>query len=126
MVQPGTPDGTAASIVASAATSNLFSGDEYLRTYPVSKTGNPTLFVPGASILNASPFQGPSTTRVLATTFVVNPTNQDNMFATYKIGNVADYAGKGVTMEVIQTSVKVATFAYGYTITVPLEVIRKV
>ena len=126
LVQPGTPDGTAASIVASAATSNLFSGDEYLRTYPVSKTGNPTLFVPGASIRNASPFQGPSTTRVLATTFVVNPTNQDNMFATYKIGNVADYAGEGVTMEVIQTSVKVATFAYGYTITVPLEVIRKV
>lgn len=127
LVQPGTADGTAASIVASAATSNLFSGDDYLRTYPVSKTLNPTMFVPGASVLDVSPFQGPSTTRVLATSFAVNPTNQDNMFATYKIGNVSDYAGlTGKTMEVIQTSVKIATFAYGYTLTVPLEIIRKV
>jgi hypothetical protein len=126
LVEPGTDDGTAASIVASAATSNLFSGDDYLRTYPVSKTGNPTLFVPGASTQQVSAFQGPSTTQVLATSFAVNPTNQDNMFSTYKIGNVSNYAGTGVQMEVVQTSVKVATFAYGYTITVPLEVIRKV
>ena len=48
------------------------------------------------------------------------------MFTTYKIGNVSDYASSGVQMEVIQTSVKIATFAYGYTITVPLEIIRKV
>ena len=127
LVEPGTDDGTAASIVASAATSNLFSGDDYLRTYPVSKTGNSTLFVPGAPTQQVSAFQGPSTTQVLATSFAVNPTNQDNMFTTYKIGNVSNYAGlTGKTMEVIQTSVKVATFAYGYTITVPLEVIRKV
>jgi len=127
LVQPGTEDGTAASIVASAATSNLFSGDDYLRSYPVSKTLNPTMFLPGAPALNVSPFQGPSSTRVLATTFAVNPTNQDNMFATYKIGNVSNYAGlTGKTMEVIQTSVKIATFAYGYTVTVPLEIIRKV
>jgi hypothetical protein len=127
LVEPGTENGAGASIVASAATSNLFSGDDYLRTYPVSKTGNPTLFVPGASTRDTSPFQGPSTTEVLATSFIVNPTNQDNMFATYKIGNVSNYAGlTGKTMEVIQTSVKVATFAYGYTVTVPLEVIRKV
>ena len=126
LVQPGTANGTAASIVASAATSNLFSGDEFLRTYPVSKAGNPTLFAPGASTQEVSPFKGPSTDRALASAFVVNATNQDNMFTTYKIGNVTNYASSGVQMEVIQTSVKVATFAYGYTITVPLEVIRKV
>ena len=63
----------------------------------------------------------------MSTSFAVNPTNQDNMFATYKIGNVSNYAGlTGKTMEVIQTSVKIATFAYGYTLTVPLEIIRKV
>tara|TARA_A100001515_G_scaffold15599_1_gene11486 strand:- start:3508 stop:4488 length:981 start_codon:yes stop_codon:yes gene_type:complete len=127
LVQPGNPaDGSNASIVSSAATSNLFSGDSYLRVYPVSKAGNSTLFVQGANVKQVSAFQGPSTTRVLASTFVVNPTNQDNIFSTYKVGNVANYASTGVEMEVIQTSVKVATFAYGYTITVPLEVIRKV
>ena len=126
LVQPGAPDGTGASIVNSAQTSNLFSGDDFLRTYPVSKTGNPTLFVPGASTQKQSPFQGPSSTQVLATAFQVNQTNQDNMFSTYKIGNIANYGSTSVTMEVIQTSVKIATSAFGYTITVPLEVIRKV
>ena len=127
LVQPGNPaNATNASIVPSAATSNLFSGDDYLRVYPVSKGGNPTLFVPGASTKQVSAFKGPSTTQVLASTYVVNPTNQDNIFSTYKVGNVSNYASTGVEMEVIQTSVKVATFAYGYTITVPLEVIRKV
>ena len=48
------------------------------------------------------------------------------MFSQHKIGNVADYASTGVTMEVIQTSVKISTGVYGYTVTVPLEVIRKV
>ena len=48
------------------------------------------------------------------------------MFSTYKIGNIANYGPSTVTMEVIQTSVKIATSAFGYTITVPLEVIRKV
>ena len=70
--------------------------------------------------------QGPSSTKVLATAFQVNQTNQDNMFSTYKIGNIANYGPSTVTMEVIQTSVKIATSAFGYTITVPLEVIRKV
>ena len=127
LVQPTNLDGSGvAGIVPSAATSNLFSGDDFLRTYPVSKDLTPTLFVPGANIKKVSAFQGPSTTRVLGATFVVNATNQDNMFTTYKIGNVSDYASSGVQMEVIQTSVKIATFAYGYTITVPLEIIRKV
>ena len=48
------------------------------------------------------------------------------MFSQHKVGNVSNYAGTGVTMEVIQTSVKIASGVYGYTITVPLEVIRKV
>ncbi len=116
-----------ASIVPAAATSNLFSADQFLRTYPVSKANQPGLFVNGPSVSNIQgPFQGPSTPNLLATTFAVNSLNQDNMFADHKIGNIADYASTGVEMEVIQTSVKVASFVYGYTLTVPLEIIRKV
>lgn len=116
-----------ASIVQAAATSNLFSADQFLRVYPVSRTNNRPLFVSGPSVTNIQgPFQGPSDPAVLATTYVVNSLNQDNMFSQHKIGNVTNYASTGVTMEVIQTSVKIATGVYGYTITVPLEVIRKV
>jgi len=114
-------------IVQAAATSNLFSADQFLRVYPVSKTMQPSLFVLGPSVTNVQgPFQGPSTPSLLATTYIVNSLNQDNMFSQHKIGNVADYASTGVTMEVIQTSVKISTGVYGYTVTVPLEVIRKV
>ncbi len=134
LVQPGSegsaltggPGVASATIAKSSATSNLFSGDDNLRTYPVSKSGTPTQFVNGASVTNVSAFQGPSTELVLATSYVVNQTNQDNMFTTYKIGNVSNYASTGVQMEVIQTSIKVETFAFGYSLTVPLEVIRKV
>jgi len=119
--------GSAASIVPAAATSNLFSADQFLRTYPVSKTNQPELFFNGPSVTDIQgPFQGPSTPSLLATTFSVNSLNQDNMFTDHKIGNVSDYAGTGETMEVIQTSVKISSFVYGYTITVPLEIIRKV
>ena len=105
----------------------MFSADQFLRTYPVSKANQPGLFVNGPSVSNIQgPFQGPSTPNLLATTFAVNSLNQDNMFADHKIGNIADYASTGVEMEVIQTSVKVASFVYGYTLTVPLEIIRKV
>jgi hypothetical protein len=116
-----------ASIVPAAATSNLFSADQFLRTYPVSKANQPTLFVNGPSVTDIQgPFQGPSTPNLLATTFSVNSLNQDNMFADHKIGNVLNYASTGVQMEVIQTSMKVVSFVYGYTLTVPLEIIRKV
>jgi hypothetical protein len=114
------------SIAQAEAGSNLFSTDQFLRTYPVSKSQR-TMFLNGPSVNNIQgPFQGPSTPTLLGTTFVVNSLNQDNMFSDHKIGNVADYASTGVTMEVIQTSLKVVSFAYGYTLTVPLEVIRKV
>ena len=105
----------------------MFSADQFLRTYPVSKANQPTLFVNGPSVTDIQgPFQGPSTPNLLATTFSVNSLNQDNMFADHKIGNITDYASTGLTMEVIQTSVKVVSFVYGYTLTVPLEIIRKV
>ena len=116
-----------ASIVPAAATSNLFSADQFLRTYPISKTSQPALFVNGPSVTDIQgPFQGPSTSRLLATTFSVNSLNQDNMFTDHKVGNVSNYASTGIEMEVIQTSVKVVSFVYGYTLTVPLEIIRKV
>lgn len=119
--------GVGASIAQAQAGSNLFSTDQFLRTYPVSKTSAPQMFLNGPSVNNIQgPFQGPSTPQLLGTTFVVNSLNQDNMFSDHKIGNVANYASTGVTMEVIQTSVKVVSFTYGYTLTVPLEVIRKV
>ena len=127
LVQPRQPGATIGVVPLAAATSNLFSADQFLRVYPVSVTNNSTLFVNGPSVTGVQgPFQGPSTPNVLATSFVVNSLNQDNMFSDHKIGNVSNYAGTGVEMEVIQTSAKITTFVYGYTLTVPLEVIRKV
>ena len=111
------------SIATPAARSNVFSGDDNLRVYDVSTSTEPSLFVPKSP---TPPFAGPSTNNVLASSFVVNQTNQDYMFTTYKIGNVANYAGTGVTMEVISTSMRVIANSTGLSLNIPIEVIRKV
>lgn len=111
------------SIATPAARSNVFSGDDNLRVYDVSTSTEPSLFVPKSP---TPPFAGPSTNNVLASSFVVNQTNQDYMFTTYKIGNVANYASTGVTMEVISTSMRVIANSTGLSLNIPIEVIRKV
>ena len=70
-------------------------------------------------------FAGPSTQNVLAPSFVVNQTNQNYIFTTYKSADVASYAGTSLTMEVIQTSFRVIGATTGVSVTVPLEIIRK-
>lgn len=111
------------SIATPAARSNVFSGDDNLRVYDVSRSTEPSLFIPKSS---TPPFAGPSTNSVLAPSFVVNQINQDYLFTTYKIGNIANYAGTGITMEVISTSMRVLANSTGLSLNVPLEVIRKV
>ena len=115
--------GTAAGIAQAAARSNVFSGDDNLRVYDVSTSNNSSQFVPKSSIAVTA---GPSTDNVLATSYVVNQQNQNYMFTTYKLGNVTNYAGTGIQMEVIQSSVRVIGSTTGYSLTVPIEIIRKV
>tara|TARA_R100001594_G_scaffold132886_1_gene173313 strand:+ start:1385 stop:2377 length:993 start_codon:yes stop_codon:yes gene_type:complete len=109
------------SIATPAARSNVFSGDDNLRVYDVATSTEPTLFQPKS---NVEVFSGPSTQNVLAPSFVVNQTNQNYLFTTYKTGDVANYHST-TTMEVIQTSIRVIGATTGVSVTVPLEIIRK-
>ena len=111
------------SIAQAAARSNVFGGDDNLRVYDVSTANEASLFVPKSSV---AVFAGPSTDNVLASPLVVNQQNQDYMFTTYKIGNVSNYAGSGIQMEVIQSSIRVIGATTGFSLTVPIEIIRKV
>jgi len=111
------------SIATAAARSNVFSGDDNLRVYDVSTANETSLFVPKS---NVAVFAGPSVAQVLASPLLVNQQNQDYMFTTYKIGNVSNYASTGVEMEVIQSSIRVIGETTGLSITVPIEIIRKV
>jgi len=110
------------SIATPAAKSNVFSGDDNLRVYDIATSTEPTLFLPKS---NVAVLAGPSTQNVLAPSFVVNQTNQNYIFTTYKSADVASYAGTSLTMEVIQTSFRVIGATTGVSVTVPLEIIRK-
>ena len=123
-LQAGFGTSTQGSTIATpAARSNVFAGDDNLRVYDVTTSTEPTIFLERAAV---SPFLGPSTNNVVSPSFVVQQTNQANLFSTYKTSTVTAYGGiTGLNVDVIQTSMRVIGNSTGLSITVPLEIIKK-
>jgi len=110
------------SVVTPSAKSAVFSSADNLKVYTVTTSTHPALFQAGPTDL-VQVFKGPSTSQILCTSFVAQK-NQDTLFTTYKITDVASYGPTSITMEVIQTNIEYQS-AMGFSLTVPVEIIRQ-
>jgi len=109
-------------VATPAARSEVFSGDDNMRVYDVTTATEPTLFL---RKINPTPFAGPSTNNVVSPSFIVSPTNQNNIFTNYRTSQVSNYAGyTGFNVDVVQTSVRIIGGTTGISITIPIELIR--